>query len=272
MEVLGVDIVTGDLEQVVSLPRQTYLPFFGALVTGVFFLSLLFKLYWLSPLALAATILLFLGWTQDTAQAEDIAALPVGHDRELPPHMQVERPPSWWAMAFSIVADLTAYTALLFGGLFLWVSAPNWPPAELPVPSLAALPVVALALTVATWTSRRAICADQRAVLNLWLATAGQGIATAGFIWLAMAVQPAAHTHAAAATMVVISLYAALRSAIGAIFAVYGIWRIRQGFVSRRRNLDLRLGGMWNSYTCLAGIVALLFPLVLAGLTGEGAP
>jgi cytochrome c oxidase subunit I+III len=271
MEVLGVDIVTGEPDQLVILPKQTYLPFVAAVVTGVFFLSLLFKLYWLSPLALLAAVLLFLAWTRDTAQDRDITALPIGHGLEMPPHMQVERPPSWWAMVFTIVADLTAYTALLFGGLFLWVSAPNWPPAGLAAPDLGPVPIVGAALVIAGLAGRRAIYAD-RAGPNLWLTAFAQAIAAVGFLWLSQTVQPAAHTHAAVATMVVISLYAALRSALGFIFAGYGVWRIRRGFVSRRRNLDLRLGSMWHSYTCLAGLVALLFPFVLAGLAGEVAP
>jgi cytochrome c oxidase subunit I+III len=37
--------------------------------------------------------------------------------------------PAWWALIFTLVADGTLFTSLVFGALYLWISAPNWPPA-----------------------------------------------------------------------------------------------------------------------------------------------
>src|SRR5690606_6212539 len=162
MELLGVDIVGGQPEQVVILPHRTFHPLVAALATGAFFLFFLFKLYWLTPVALAAVIVVFLAWTRDTALSGDMELLAIGHGQALPWHLQAERPPSWWAMVFTIVADMTAYVSLLFGSLFLWVSAPNWPPQQsleigtaTPFAALAALGTVALAGRMAAVAGRR---------------------------------------------------------------------------------------------------------------------
>jgi cytochrome c oxidase subunit I+III len=57
---------------------------------------------------------------------------------------------------FTLVADATLFTSLLFGTFYLCISAPNWPPATAPEPNLllvlasfVALAVAALAAAVA---------------------------------------------------------------------------------------------------------------------------
>src|SRR5690606_3124193 len=62
-ETLGVDVVSGRAAQVVVLPRPTALPFWTAVATGGFFLSLLFKLYWLTPPAALVVLVLLLMWS-----------------------------------------------------------------------------------------------------------------------------------------------------------------------------------------------------------------
>jgi len=272
MELLGVDIVGGQPEQVVILPHRTFHPLVAALATGAFFLFFLFKLYWLTPVALAAVIVVFLAWTRDTALSGDMELLAIGHGQALPWHLQAERPPSWWAMVFTIVADMTAYVSLLFGSLFLWVSAPNWPPQQsleigtaTPFAALAALGTVALA-------GRMAAVAGRRRSGWLALAILAHAVAGAIFLWLAASVAPDPRSHAAAASVFVILLYAALHNGVGIVFAAYGIWRIRKGFVSKRRNLDLRLGEIWHGYSALLGAISAFFPVLLAGLISGGPP
>src|SRR5690606_27213763 len=109
---------------------------------------------------------------------------PIGRGEEKRPvHWQVARPPSWLAMVLAIAADGTALASLLFGGLFLWLVAPQWPPAEISVP--APLPGIAalIALCAASFCARLSLRVG--AVPWLVAALAGQLLAALLFAFLA---------------------------------------------------------------------------------------
>ena len=61
-----------------------------------------------------------------------------------------------------------------------------------------------------------------------------------------------------------------LHAAIGALLAVYGLWRWKTGFISEKRKVDLSIGRLWHDYTAVAGLIGLAFPFVLQSLTGIG--
>ncbi|ASY66947.1 Cytochrome c oxidase polypeptide I (plasmid) [Sinorhizobium sojae CCBAU 05684] len=269
MELLAVEMLSGTPEHVVRLPNQTFLPLWTAAATGCFFLSLLFKFYWLTPITFASIILLFLLWSGDTAEKTDVGSLPVGRGRKLPPHMETARPPSWWAMIFALAADATAYISLLFGCLFLWVSAPNWPPQKIPHVELAGPAIAAIALLVAAWAGRSAAARSPHAIG--WLALTGFAhlVAAATLLWLAMAALPDPRSHALVSSVFVVLTYAALRSGLGIVISGYGIWRIRSGYVSQRRNVDLRLGRLWHDFSAVTGLAAAGFPFVMTILASE---
>ncbi|MEP5369238.1 cytochrome c oxidase subunit I, partial [Parvibaculum sp.] len=94
METLAVGMGSGRLEQVILLPRQTFLPLYTAAATGLFFLAMLIKLYWLVPVALLAVLALFLAWTRATGSDTDIGPLPAGRGVEAPPHTESRNAPS----------------------------------------------------------------------------------------------------------------------------------------------------------------------------------
>ena len=114
---------TGAPDQVIVLPRPTYLP----LSTGwpppprrwdavpVLFAALAGAVR--RPVRLAA---------MGAGLARDHGPLPVGHGLSVPPHTEVEGAPPWWALIFTLVADATLFTSLVFGTLYLWIAAPNW--------------------------------------------------------------------------------------------------------------------------------------------------
>ncbi|MFN7023186.1 MAG: cytochrome c oxidase subunit I [Pseudorhizobium sp.] len=268
MELLAVDMVSGKPEHIVRLPQQTFLPLWTALATGSFFLALLFKLYWLTPVAFVSVIVLFLLWSRDTAEGKDVGNLNIGDGQHLPVHIEAERPPSWWAMVFALTADATAYVSLLFGALFLWISAPNWPPHELAEMGVAGPALAAVASMVAAFGGLRAV---SRPTATVWLSLTvlAHLAASCMMLWLALTAVPEPRNHAAAASVFVIMCYAALHNALGAVFAGYGIWRVRSGLVSERRSLDLRIGSLWHQYSAGVTVAAAAFPFVLASLVSE---
>lgn len=269
METLAIDMVTGRIDHVVVLPRPTYLPFWTAVATALFFASLLAKLYWLSPLAAVVVLALFLQWTPSTGLRGDISDLEVGRGEQAPHHQQADRPPSWWAMVFILTANATLYTSLLFGGLFLWLSAPNWPPPDMdftfPAFSLAA----ASGLIVSAIGARFTTGHSSQTPLGLAAILIGCLMATLSAAAIGVAI-PGPETHAASASALAVVVYVGLHAAIGGIFASYCLWRWYSGYVSEVRSLDLRIARLWHDYTALAGLIGLGFPFVLQSLSQIG--
>jgi cytochrome c oxidase subunit I+III len=174
--------------------------------------------------------------------------------------------PAWWALIFTFVADATLFTSLLFGTLYLWIAAPNWPAATTPQPSLALALVTVAALVVAAMAARgslRALAAGGAtlgwiglAVLALLAAIAADGALIGG-------VMPNPREHALGATACALLGYVALHAAIGILFLLSNLLRLRAGFVSPRRSLDLCLTRLWLDYTVATGAIALGLVLAL---------
>ena len=271
LETLGVNMLSGQVEQIIRLPNRTFWPLISALVTGVFFLAVLFKLYWLAPVALVALVATFFGWTRVSGERHDRGPLPIGNGATALLHSEAATPPSLWAMALAIAADATAFTSLAFGILFLWVVAPNWPPPAFIAwstwPVILTASGLLLALVTGQVARSRAAIASQREVALLATAC-GHGLTVLG-CGAIIATVPAATGHAYAAATTVVLIYAALHALIGAIIAGFGIWRSRTGYISAMRCVDLRIGALWHSYTAVIGAATLL---IVYGLPGVMAP
>ncbi|WP_029011635.1 cytochrome c oxidase subunit I [Niveispirillum irakense] len=272
METLGVEMLTGRPQQLILLPRQTYLPLWTALATGLFFVLMLAKLYWFTPLALLLVLALFMGWARQTGLREDKGLLPVGRGIDLPPHGECEAAPSPMAMALTLTANATLYGSLLFGGLFLWVSAPGWPPPGTPQPMMAAVGIALLGLVIAPLAGAQAVTGIEsgKAGRWLWLVAGAQGLALVALAMLLAQWAPDRTGHALAAICFIILCYVTLHCLMGLVFALYGRWRIATGHVSARRNLDLRLGLQWQCYTAGAGLLGLTFIHALPWLASLG--
>ena len=272
METLGVDVATGRIEQVIELPRQSLLPLYTALATSAFFLAMLFKLYLLVPVTLVLVVLLFLLWTRGSGRREDIGPQPVGRGVSAPTQYESGKAPSALAMLLTLAADATLYASLLFGGLFLWVSAPDWPTVHAPAPGLIVPAAAILMLGVAFLSSGRALrAAGPGSVPWLLAVAAAQAFAAILFGWLALTGTPARSEHALSAVVFVILCYAVLHCLLGVIFAIYGAGRVRGGYISKRRSLDLQIGGYLQTYAAASGVVAVLFAWLLTTLGGAGA-
>jgi len=268
-ETLGVHMTSGVPEQLIILARPTYLPLYTALATAAAVLSMLFHLY---PLALAAALLvigLFLLAAQSAGLSREYGLLPVGHGVSVPPHTEVAGSPPWWALIFTLVANGTLFTSLVFGTLYLWIAAPNWPPAEtfapdlrLAVITIAALAVAAVGARVSLW----ALAAGGMTRIWIGLAMLGLLVAIAADAALIAGVVPRPTEHALGATAAALLFYVALHAGIGLLFFVSNLLRLGAGLISPRRTVDLRLTRLWLDYTVLTGAIALGLVLALPSL------
>ena len=263
LETLGVDMVSGRINQVIRLPSPTLLPLVSALATGSFFVALLFKLYTLAPIAFVAAIATLLLWTRTTGARADSGPVAIGHGEAALPQSESPAAPARQAMGLALAADATAYLSLVFGLLFLWVVAPNWPPPELFQPGIAVSALAILGSVVAALAGQQAalpgsLASGTRREGWLALAIAGNGLALIAWVLLLAAVpDPARHGYAA--SVFALLTYTALHAAFGILFAAYGIRRSRSGFVSAARALDIAVLAPWHSFTlALTGVTLLL--------------
>src|SRR5260370_4181675 len=95
---------------------------------------MLFQLYVLALAGGLVTAGLFVLAGQSAGLASDYGPMPVGHGVSVPPHTEMAGAPPWLALICTLFADGTLFTSLVFGTLYLWISAPNWPPPAAPEP------------------------------------------------------------------------------------------------------------------------------------------
>ncbi len=269
METLGVSAVQARPNQIIILPRQTYLPLITALVTGLFFVSLLAKLYVIAPLALLAVILLFLRWTPNEAVQTTGSELYAGKGLVLPPHFESGDPPSLMAMRLTLLVTATLFTSLLFGGLFLWVSAPGWEnlrPSS--VSSLWTLLACAIAIAASVVGSLPAKALLRAPFLRL-ASMALYGIAMA-LLLVDLVRTYGTEFHASDAVIYAVNIYGLIHIGIGALLSAFCIWRIRTGYVTENRLVDLLIAGLWNRYVAATTAIVAVYPYLLSLLQGGG--
>jgi cytochrome c oxidase subunit I+III len=265
-ETLGVHMTSGAPEQLIVLPRPTYLPLCTALATAMAVLAMLFQFYALTLAAVLLTAGLFVLAGQSAGLARDYGPLPVGHGASVPPHTEMAGAPAWWALIFTLVADGTLFASLVFGTFYLWIAAPNWPAAATPVPDfkLALAAIVALAVAVvAARQSMRALAAGGSSRSWIGLALLALLAAIAACVGLMGGIAPSPREHALGATAAALIFYVAVHAGIGLLFLVSNLLRLRAGRVSPLRSLDLRLARLWLDYTALTAVIALGLVLAL---------
>ena len=268
-ETLGVHMTSGAPDQLILLPRATYLPLWTALTTAGVVLAFLFKLYLLA-LALALVVVgLFVRGAQSAGLPRDYGPLPVGLGVSVPPHTEVTSTPPWWALVMALIADGTLFTSLLFGTFYLWIAATNWPPAVAPGTNLPLSLACVLALVVAAVGARGSLraVADGRSPRG-WigltaLALVGAIAAVAGLIG---GIVPRPAEHAVGATAAALLGFVGIHAGIGLAFLLSNVLRIGAGRVSSIRIVDLRLTRLWLDYSAVTGAIAIGLVLALPSL------
>ena len=250
-ETLAVHAVTGEPDYIVILPQPSWWPFASAVAVGVFFVGFLFSFYWLAAAGAAIAVMLFLRWGWDNGIREDQPKLAAGRGIELLRHDMATGAPGWWGLAFTHAANATLLASLIFGYFFLWLVAEVWPPpafidvaAWLPLTVLAAMAGGALGANraLAAMTT-----AGQDSLWLVWLllAAAAGVAAAAGFFALPIIGIGAPTVHAYNATVTALAGYAGLHTALAAVWSLFALLRVKAGFLSPARTLDLQLLRLW---------------------------
>jgi cytochrome c oxidase subunit I+III len=214
---------------------------------------------------------LFVRWGQNAGHSRDYGSLPVGRGLSLPPHTEVASTPPWWALVFALIADGTLFTSLVFGVLYLWISAPRWPPAVTLATNLPLALVSVLSLFVAAAGARGSLRAQENGrASRLWIGLAALMLLAAigAVVVLIGNVIPHPREHALGATAAALFGYVVLHAGIGLLFLLSNFMRLAAGFISPQRVVDLRLTRLWLDYTAVTGAVAIGLVLALPTLVG----
>jgi cytochrome c oxidase subunit I+III len=265
-ETLMVEIASGKPEVLVIYPTNTRLPIAMSAVTGLFFLSLLIKIYWITPFALAGVAALAWRWIWTGGRKQDLASLPVGHGCDLPPITAVDRAPGWWGSVFLLAADATFFGSRLFGCAFLWTIATGWPPPdwiEASVIEVAAGLLAAATSALAIRAARRANSANRTALPALAIALGAAlvlAVCCAALLWRT----PAPTAHAYGATLFVLGSYGLFHALLAVLMVAHLVARVMGGYTSAVRRAEFPIVGLWVDYAAL--IVALI--LMVGHLAG----
>ncbi len=260
-ETLGVNPISGRPDQIILLPGPSYLPLVTASMLLVFFLGFLLGFYWISAAGAIAALVCGLRWAWTCGLDRDLPEQDAGRGLKLPVHAQSPDPPGWWGTITGLVVNGTFYITLLFGYLYLWAVAPGWPPESfIETPPLLPL-LTGLAAVLAAGGLHRAVIfnGDGRTGRRLALvASTVLGLVTSvGCLWQIVSGLPAPTGHAYAAVTTFLLGYCGLHGLMTGIIAFYCWLRIRAGFVSALRSLDLRVGRLWAMYTACVVVVSL---------------
>ncbi|GGC11427.1 cytochrome ubiquinol oxidase subunit I [Marivita lacus] len=265
-ETLGVNITTGEPDQIVILPRPTYLPLVLALTTGLVVLSMLFKNYALAVFASIVVACLFVWGARSAGQPRDHGPLPIGLGLSVPPHPEAATSPAVLAMGVTLIADGAFFISLIFGVVYLWLVAPNWPPVEVIEAGLTLPLVVVTCLFAGPIAARAATVALRRqGAVMPWLGVQAVALLTAlaAVVALISGALPDPQSHGYAAASFALLAYVCLHLGVAALFVLSNATRLRAGFIGPRRNHDLRLTTAWQDFTAISGVVAVGVVLIL---------
>jgi len=243
-------------------------PFVAAMATGLFFTSLLFKIYALALVGALAAVVIFVRWAViGGLRASHVFTREVA-GRPLQTHHVARGAPGDWGVSLCLVADGALLGALFFGYVFLWLVAPAWPPPAWV--DIAWLPtaVALLALAMAGWQSRSLACvssggskaesaAEDAPRSARWLVFCWFGwIAGFGAILALLMHAPSADSHAYGAVTRVLYCYVLLHIVVAALMLGVAQWRMgNRYFASSQCNLDARVYAVWARYTVVTGML-----------------
>lgn len=266
METMGTDAVSGAPLQIVVLPGPSFLPLLTAMSTAAFFIALLLKAYPVAVFALVIIALLFLAWTPNDDARQERGPVVARGEEHFPLHYECADAPSVMAVKLALIADTTLFSSLLFGGLFLWISAGGekivWPQ------SISLQTVFLLSAAVATIFG--ALARHLRAAVTMSIISTIAYVAAIVCGAMVLREEYTAVSHAIHGVSTAVNVYLLLHGFVGLILVAFGCWRLSNGYVSDRRRNDLRIGTLWHVHLLFATGISFLFLQTLRSLTQGG--
>jgi len=271
-EMIVTSVIDAKPIQCLRIPGPSFIALVAAVFTGGIFIFPTFKMWW--PMAISGVlalgaIIVWL-WT-GSATIPEKTEKDVGLGVTLPLYSSGSLSAGWWAMLIMMLADITAFVALLFGYFFYWSLRPDFPPGSITGPGWI-WPTAGLACLLASWAltvlARRWNKADNAILVYAGLLAAAF-LAVAGSWALVAApaithMDPKDHVYSACVWLMVI--WTALHAAIGIIMQIYCVARRAAGRMTGRYDIDIcNVSLYWHfvAITATATVVVISgFPLL----------
>jgi cytochrome c oxidase subunit I+III len=258
--------------QCLRVPGPTFLTFVAAMFTGGLFIFATYHWWTLAAISggcALVTILIWL-WT-GTAFIPEKETKDVGLGLTLPLYASGPASVGWWAMLITMLGDMTAFIALVFGYFFYWTVNEDFPPEAYSGPGVL-WPVVSGVLLLGAWgltvftkrwnQANQAIRFYAGLLVAVVLALAGTAALLAG-PWLT-GLDPKAHVYPA--TVWVLVLWTAVHVVVGVIMQLYCVARRLAGRMTAHHDIDItNVALYWHFMAITAAItIAVIagFPLV----------
>jgi len=271
-ETLVTTAIDAEPVQCLRVPGPTWLTLLAALFTGGVFIFTTYHWWWpavASGVLALGTILVWL-WT-GTALIPEKEEKSVGLGFTLPLYASGPKSVGWWAMFITMLGDMTAFVALVFGYFFYWTIHEDFPPAGAAGPGvpwllggagllLAAWAATLLARTVNRRGGRWSVYASLGA--GALLAAAGAfalhaGPKTAGL-------DPTSHVYPA--TVWILVWWCLVHVAAGVVMQLYCAARRAAGRLDAKHDIDLANVALYWHFVAVTVAVTVAvvagFPLV----------
>jgi len=273
-ETIVTSVVDARPIQVARLGTPSVIPMVTAAALGSVFILTTYHLYWWALAGAVATLGCVLTWLwTGTAEIPEKPCKAIGRGLVVPLYLSGPAASGWWAMFITMLADATAFSGLLFGYYFFWTVHPVFPKPGFDGPG-AFWPMVALALTLASWTAT-VVAREFNARGHVGVARAGLGIACGASLasvgaglagpWTS-GLDPAAHAYPA--IVWVLAIWTSAHAGVGAICQGYALARSLAGRMTPTHDADLRnvtVYGHFLLFTAVATYLTIgLFPQVAA--------
>jgi cytochrome c oxidase subunit I+III len=258
--------------QCLRVPGPTFLTFVAAMFTGGVFIFSTYHWWTLAAISggfALVTILIWL-WT-GTAFIPEKEVKDVGLGLTLPLYASGPASVGWWAMLITMLGDMTAFVALVFGYFFYWTVNEDFPPETSSGPGVL-WPLASAVLLLGAWGltvfARRWNRGDQSTRFYLALlsavvvAVAGVGALLAG-PWVS-GLDPTSHVYPA--TVWVLVLWTAVHVVVGVIMQLYCLTRRLAGRMTARYDIDITNVALYWHFVAITVAITIAviagFPLV----------
>ena len=125
-ETMGCDPVTGEPIQILRLPHPTWFPLISAFGLAVLFAATLASLYWLSAVGAVIALAGFTGWVWEPSDSAVVRDIGIRDGLELPVNVVDRRSHLHVGTVATILIMFALFASLLFAGLYLWNTQPDF--------------------------------------------------------------------------------------------------------------------------------------------------
>ena len=253
--------------QIARVPGPSWVPMLAAFALGGVFILTTFHFYAAAAISAVATLATVLWWSWSTANlVQETDQKSAGRGIVLPLHATGPASTGWWAMLITMIADATAFLALLFGYFFFWTVHDDFAAATTPGLAGPGLngPMIAMALILAGWAltvaARETNAVGRIAIARVALGLAAIATAAGGGVGVAL---PWAHDmdptlDVYPAIVCVLVGWVAFHAAVGVVMQLYTLARSLAGRMTAAHDGDLRNIALYHHFLALTAAATFL--------------